>query len=59
MVLVFLLVVPGLVGWRGDWVLVYGGHSGFFALGVELLGLMTLASKGTPLLVLGVCLVGS
>ena len=58
-VLVFLLVVLGLVGWRGDWVLVYGGHSGCFGLGMELLGLMTLASQGIPLLVLGVCPVGS
>ena len=58
-VLVLLLVVLGLVGWRGDWVLVYGWHSGCFRLGMELLGLMTLASQGIPLLVLGVCLVGS
>ena len=54
-----LLVVLGLVGWCGDWVLVYGGHSGCFGLGMELLGLMTLASQGIPLLVLGVCPVGS
>ena len=47
------------MGWHGDWVLVYGGHSGCFGLGMELLGLMTLASQGIPLLVLGVCLVGS
>ena len=26
-VLVFLSVVLGLVGWRGDWVVVYGGHT--------------------------------
>ena len=58
MVLVFLLVVLGLVGWRGDWVLVYGGHDGYFELGVELVELMTLASQGIPLLVLRVCLVG-
>ena len=58
-VLVFLLVVLGLVGWGGDWVLVYGGHDGCFGLGVELLGLMTQASQGIPLLVLRVCLVGS
>ena len=58
-VLVFLLVVLGLVGWHGDWVLVYRGHSGCFGLGMELLGLMTLASKGIPLLVLGVYPVGS
>ena len=45
------------MGWRGDWVLVYGGHGGCFGLGVGLLGLMTLASQGIPLLVLGVCLV--
>ena len=59
MVLVFLLVVLGLVGWRGDWVLVYGGHSGCFGHDMELLGLMTLALQCIPLLVLGVCLVGS
>ena len=59
MVLVFSLVVLGLVGWRGDWVLVYGWHDGCFGLSVELLGSMTLASQGLPLLVLGVCLVGS
>ena len=52
-VLVLLLVVLGLVGWRGDWVLVYGGHSGCFGLGMELLGLTTLVSQGIPLLVLG------
>ena len=51
--LVFLLVVLWLVGWRGDWVFVYGGHSECFGLGMELLGLMTLASQGIPLLVLG------
>ena len=55
-VLVFLLVVLGLVDWRGDWVLVYGGHSASFGLGMELLGLMTLASQGIPLLVLGFAL---
>ena len=26
-VLAFSLVVLGLVGWRGDWVLVYGEHA--------------------------------
>ena len=55
-VLVLLVVVLGLVGWRGDWVLVYGGHSECFGLGMELLGLMTLASQGIPLLVLGFAL---
>ena len=37
-------MVLRLVGWRGDWVLVYGGHDGCFGLGVWLLGLMILAS---------------
>ena len=54
--LVVLGLVGWLVGWRGDWVLVYGGHSGCFGLGMELLGLMTLASQGIPLLVLGFAL---
>ena len=48
-VLVFLLVALRPVGWHGDWVLVYGGHSGCFGLGMELLWLMTLASHGIPL----------
>ena len=34
----------------------YGGHGGYFGLGMELLGLMTLASQGIPLLVLGFAL---
>ena len=50
---------PRACGLAWGWVLVYGGHDGCFGLGVEPLGLMTLASQGIPLLVLGVCLVAS
>ena len=55
MVLAFSLVVLGLVGWHGDWVLwCMEGAMGVPGLAGGLLGLITLASQCLPLLVLGV-----